>query len=37
MGRPSVLMGRSKKRNGQVLKVWMAGNSILVSEGALIV
>ena len=35
MGRPSVLMGRSKKRNGQVLKVWMAGNSILVSEGAL--
>ena len=37
MGRPSVLMGRSKKRNGQVLKVWMAGNSVLVSEGTLIV
>lgn len=37
MGRPSVLMGRSKKRNGQVSKVWMAGNSVLVSNGTLIV
>mgnify|MGYP005679082469 FL=1 len=37
MGRPSVLMGRSKKRNGQVLEVWIAGNSVLVSEGTLIV
>ena len=37
MGRPSVLMGRSRKRNGQVLKVWMAGNSVLVGEGTIIV
>jgi len=33
MGRPSVLHGRTKKRNGTVTGVWMAGNSVLVSTG----
>ena len=33
MGRPSVLCGRTEKRNGAVTGVWMAGNSVLVSAG----
>lgn len=35
MGRPSVLLGRTKKSNGIVSGVWMAGDSVLVSEGTL--
>ena len=33
MGRPSVLHGRTEKRNGKLTGVWMAGNSVLVSAG----
>lgn len=33
MGRPSVLNGRSAKQNGAVTAVWMAGTSVLISEG----
>lgn len=33
MGRPSVLDGRSEKENGAVTGVWMAGTSVLISEG----
>jgi trans-2,3-dihydro-3-hydroxyanthranilate isomerase len=33
MGRPSVLNGRCQKQAGTVTGVWMAGTSVLVSEG----
>jgi len=33
MGRPSVLDARTEKNDGQVTGVWIAGDSILVSEG----
>ena len=35
MGRPSVLDARAEKRNGVVIATWIAGNCVLVSEGAL--
>jgi trans-2,3-dihydro-3-hydroxyanthranilate isomerase len=35
MGRPSVLNGRTEKRQGRVSGVWISGNSVLVSEGTL--
>jgi trans-2,3-dihydro-3-hydroxyanthranilate isomerase len=33
MGRPSVLEARTEKRDGEVVKVWIGGESVLVSEG----
>ena len=33
MGRPSVLEARTEKRGGEVVGVWIGGNSVLVSEG----
>jgi trans-2,3-dihydro-3-hydroxyanthranilate isomerase len=33
MGRPSVLDARTEKRNGDVVGVWIAGNSVMVTEG----
>ncbi len=33
--RPSVLYGRTQKRNGEITGVWIGGNSVLVSEGIL--
>ena len=35
MGRPSILNGRTEKRQGHVTGVWISGNSVLVSEGML--
>jgi len=35
IGRPSVLHGRTQKRNGQVSGTWIGGNSVLISEGIL--
>jgi len=35
VGRPSVIYGRSQKRNGELTGVWIGGNSVLVSEGIL--
>jgi trans-2,3-dihydro-3-hydroxyanthranilate isomerase len=33
MGRPSVLDARTEKREGEVVGVWIAGNSVMVTEG----
>ncbi len=33
MGRPSVLDARTEKRGGQVVNVWIGGESVLVSQG----
>ena len=33
MGRPSVLEARTEKRDGEVVNVWIGGDSVLVSEG----
>ena len=33
MGRPSVLEARTEKRAGEVVNVWIGGESVLVSEG----
>ena len=33
MGRPSVLEARTEKRDGEVVNVWIGGESVLVSEG----
>ena len=33
MGRPSILDARTEKKNGAVAGVWIAGSSIMVSEG----
>ena len=33
VGRPSVLNGRTEKRNGKITGVWIGGNSVLISEG----
>lgn len=33
MNRPSVLHARTEKRDGVVTGVWMAGTSVMVSEG----
>ena len=33
MNRPSILDARTKKQNNEVSAVWIAGNSVLVSEG----
>jgi len=33
MGRPSVLEARTEKRDGEVVSVWIGGESVLVSEG----
>jgi trans-2,3-dihydro-3-hydroxyanthranilate isomerase len=33
MGRPSVLEARTEKREGAVVKIWIGGASVLVSEG----
>jgi trans-2,3-dihydro-3-hydroxyanthranilate isomerase len=33
MGRPSVLDARTEKQAGVVTDVWMAGNSVMISEG----
>lgn len=35
LGRPSILNGRTEKREGRITGVWIAGNSVLVSEGVL--
>ena len=35
IGRPSVLYGRTQKRNGEITGVWIGGNSGLVSKGTL--
>lgn len=33
MGRPSVLEARAEKRDGEVVAVWIGGESVLVAEG----
>ena len=33
VGRPSVLNGRTEKRNGKITGVWIGGNSVLISKG----
>ena len=33
MGRPSVLEARAEKRDGEVVNVWIGGESVMVSEG----
>jgi trans-2,3-dihydro-3-hydroxyanthranilate isomerase len=33
MGRPSVLEARTEKKDGEVVNVWIGGESVLVSEG----
>jgi trans-2,3-dihydro-3-hydroxyanthranilate isomerase len=33
VGRPSVLNGRTEKRNGKITGVWIGGNSVLIGEG----
>jgi len=33
MGRPSVLEARTEKRDGEVVSVWIGGESVMVSEG----
>jgi trans-2,3-dihydro-3-hydroxyanthranilate isomerase len=33
MGRPSVLEARTEKREGEVVNVWIGGESVMVSEG----
>ncbi len=33
VGRPSILDARTEKRNGEVTGVWIAGTSVMVSEG----
>lgn len=33
MGRPSVLEARTEKKNGAVVRTWIGGTSVLVSEG----
>jgi trans-2,3-dihydro-3-hydroxyanthranilate isomerase len=33
MGRPSVLEARTEKRDGEVVNVWIGGESVMVSEG----
>ncbi|MEL7496424.1 MAG: PhzF family phenazine biosynthesis protein [Planctomycetota bacterium] len=35
MGRPSILDARTEKRDGQVTGVWIAGSSVMVTEGHL--
>ncbi|MEM7114428.1 MAG: PhzF family phenazine biosynthesis protein [Chloroflexota bacterium] len=35
MGRPSVLDGRSRKQNGTVTDVWMAGTCVMITEGTI--
>ncbi|MDG0968604.1 MAG: PhzF family phenazine biosynthesis protein [Porticoccaceae bacterium] len=35
MGRPSELFGRTKKQNGSVTDVWIAGDCVLIGEGTL--
>jgi trans-2,3-dihydro-3-hydroxyanthranilate isomerase len=35
MGRPSVLEARTEKEGGEVRRVWIAGESVMVSEGFL--
>jgi trans-2,3-dihydro-3-hydroxyanthranilate isomerase len=37
VGRPSVLYGRTEKENGQVIRSFIGGHSVLVSEGILII
>ena len=37
IGRPSVIKGRTEKKDGIVAKSFISGNSVLVSEGTLIV
>ena len=33
MGRPSVLEARTDKRDGRVVNVWIAGESVGVTDG----
>lgn len=33
IGRPSVLHGRTEKKNGKITGVWIGGNSVLISRG----
>jgi trans-2,3-dihydro-3-hydroxyanthranilate isomerase len=33
MGRPSVLEARAEKRDGEVVDVWIGGESVMVAEG----
>jgi trans-2,3-dihydro-3-hydroxyanthranilate isomerase len=35
MGRPSLLQARTEKRDGEVVGVWIGGESVLVSEGTI--
>ncbi len=35
IGRPSVLEARAEKRDGEVINVWVGGESVLVSEGTI--
>ncbi len=35
MGRPSLLEARADKRDGKVVRVWIAGESVPVAEGVL--
>lgn len=35
MGRPSLLVARTEKRDGEVTGVWIAGGSVLVTEGTI--
>jgi len=35
MGRPSILSGRTEKRDGKISGVWIGGNSVLVSSGVI--
>jgi len=33
IGRPSILIGRTQKRDGKISGVWIGGNSVLISRG----
>ena len=35
MGRPSVLEARAEKRGGEVVNVWIGGESVMVAAGSL--
>ena len=35
MGRPSVLEARTEKQDGEVVNVWIGGESVMVSEGSI--
>ena len=35
IGRPSILIGRTQKRDGKISGVWIGGNSVLISRGVI--